>query len=64
MIDKIVMKWTEGRLAPVFEVKFGNKKFILVLDNLSYHHGYDVEVRVRKRNIKKCYGDWSIISPH
>ena len=50
MIDKIVIKWTEGRPVPVFEVKFGNKNFILVLDNLSYHHGYDVEVKVRKRN--------------
>ncbi|CAN0312171.1 unnamed protein product [Ectocarpus sp. 4 AP-2014] len=52
MTDKMFMEWLERRLAPAFKAKYGNKKMILVLDNASYHHGYDAEVGVPESNSK------------
>ena len=53
MTDVMFMEWLERRLAPAFKKLFGNKKMILVLDNASYHHGFDEEVRVPETNSKK-----------
>lgn len=52
MTDKMFMEWLEQRLAPAFKAIFGEKKMILVLDNASYHHGYDAEVGVPETNTK------------
>ena len=46
------MKWFERCLAPALKAKLGNKQMILVLDNPSYHHGYDAEERVPEGNSK------------
>ena len=37
---------------PASKAKFGNKQMILVLDNPSYHHGYDAAVWVPEGNTK------------
>ena len=52
MTDKVFMEWLQRCPAPALNAKFSNKQMILVLDNPSYHHGYDTEVRVPKGNIK------------
>ena len=52
MTDVMSMEWLERRLAPAFKKLFGDKKMILVLDNASYHHGFDEEVGVPETNSK------------
>ena len=47
MTDVMFQRWCTDRLTPAFEALFGkDMKMILVLDNASYHHGYDEEVKV------------------
>ena len=46
MTDTMFMERLEHRLVPAFEAEFPGEKLILVLDNASYHHGRDAEVRV------------------
>lgn len=53
MTDEMFMTWLEKRLTPAFRKVFGDKKMILILDNASYHHGYDCEVKVPETNSKK-----------
>ena len=53
MTDVMFMEWLERRLAPAFKKLFGHEKMILVLDNASYHHGFDEEVGVPETNSKK-----------
>lgn len=54
MTDKMFMDWLKKRLTPAFKEVFGSdKKMILVLDNASYHHGFDEEVRVPEANSKR-----------
>lgn len=53
MTDKMFMEWLEKRLASAFKDALGNNEMILVLDNGSYHHGYDPEVGVPETNTKK-----------
>ena len=50
MTDSMFMEWLERRLTPAFKAAFGDKKMILVLDNASYHHGFDSEVGVPESN--------------
>ena len=53
MTDKMFMDWIKMRLTPAFEKKFGkDKKKILILDNATYHHGYNEEVKVPESNSK------------
>lgn len=48
------MGWLEHHLKPAFKkIMFPNKKMIYVLDNASYHHGYDPEVEVPETNSEK-----------
>lgn len=54
MTDVKFMDWLKHHLTPSFEEQFGkDMKMILVLDNASYHHGFDPEVRVPGTNSKK-----------
>ena len=53
MTDAMFMEWLQHRLTPAFNEVFPGKKMILVLDNASYHHGCDAEVRVPETNTKK-----------
>ncbi|CAM9886349.1 unnamed protein product, partial [Hapterophycus canaliculatus] len=55
MTDTMFMEWLEHRLAPAYNAvpEFKDKKMILVLDNASYHHGFDAEVKVPETNTKK-----------
>eukprot|EP00903_Cladosiphon_okamuranus_P012038 g11303.t1 len=55
MTDSMFMEWLERRLSPAYNAvpDFKGKKMILVLDNASYHHGFDVEVKVPETNTKK-----------
>lgn len=53
MPDSMCMTWLDKRLTPTFRKVFGDKKIILVLDNASYHHGYDPGVKVPETNTKK-----------
>ena len=52
MTDSMFMEWLERRLTPAFKAAFRDKKMILVLDNASYHHGFDSEVGVPESNTK------------
>ena len=53
MTDVMFQRWCTDRLTPAFEALFGkDMKMILVLDNASYHHGYDEEVKVPETNTK------------
>ncbi|CAM9976181.1 unnamed protein product [Ectocarpus sp. 8 AP-2014] len=55
MTDSMFMEWLEHRLSPAFNAtpEFEGKQMILVLDNASYHHGFDAEVKVPETNTKK-----------
>ena len=53
MTDQMFMEWLERRLTPAYKAEFKDKKMILVLDNASYHHGFDEEVKVPETNTKK-----------
>ncbi|CAN0419128.1 unnamed protein product [Ectocarpus fasciculatus] len=55
MTDSMFMEWLEHRLSPAYNAipEFEGKKMILVLDNASYHHGFDAEVKVPETNTKK-----------
>ncbi|CAM9566934.1 unnamed protein product [Sphacelaria rigidula] len=53
MTDKTFMDWLQKCLTPASKKVFGgDKKMILVLDNVSYHHGFDQEVKVPESNSK------------
>ncbi|CAB1121123.1 unnamed protein product [Ectocarpus sp. CCAP 1310/34] len=55
MTDSMFMEWLEHRLSPAYNAipEFKGKRMILVLDNASYHHGFDAEVKVPETNTKK-----------
>ncbi|CAN0476883.1 unnamed protein product, partial [Ectocarpus sp. 8 AP-2014] len=55
MTDSMFMEWLEHRRSPAFNAipEFEGKQIILVLDNASYHHGFDAEVKVPETNTKK-----------
>ena len=53
LLPGIFMEWLERRLTPAYKAEFKDKKMILVLDNASYHHGFDEEVKVPETNTKK-----------
>lgn len=54
MTDHTLKDWLTHRPIPVFKaVIFGDKEMILILDNASYHHGFDLEVDVRESDSKK-----------
>lgn len=53
MTDGMFMQWLKHRLTPAFDAQFKNKKMFLVLDNASYHHCFDEELKVPETNSKK-----------
>ncbi|CAB1106130.1 unnamed protein product [Ectocarpus sp. CCAP 1310/34] len=55
MTDSMFMEWLEHRLNPGYNTipEFKGKRIILILDNASYHHGFDAEVKVPESNTKK-----------
>lgn len=54
MTDVMFMDWLRHRLTPAFVDQFvADMKMIVVLDNASYNHGFDPEVRVPETNSKK-----------
>lgn len=53
MTDGMFMQWLKHRLTPAFDAQFKNKKMFLVLDNASYHHCFDKELKVPETNSKK-----------
>ncbi|CAM9882425.1 unnamed protein product, partial [Ectocarpus sp. 4 AP-2014] len=54
MTDGMFMQWLKHRLTPASDAQFKNKKMFLVLDNASYHHCFDEELKVPETNSKKC----------
>lgn len=55
MTDSMFMEWLERRLGPSYNAvpDFKGTKMILVLDNASYHHGFDADVKVPETNSKR-----------
>ncbi|CAB1117802.1 unnamed protein product [Ectocarpus sp. CCAP 1310/34] len=55
MTDLMLMEWLEHRLSPAYNAipEFEGKQMILVLENASYHHGFDAEVKEPETNTKK-----------
>lgn len=54
MTDKMFMDWIEYRLKLAFEAKYEGRQVTLIVDNASYHHGDDPEVRVPESNTKSA----------
>ena len=46
MTDGVFLQWLKRRLTPAFEAQFENEKMFLALDNPSYHHCFDEELKV------------------